>query len=136
MDSSSKAIGIDSLRPLMRVRNVRTGEEGTVGLQSRFFPEDGPMRVAVDGHELSYIESGDQFTIIGEERAAADLERCGRGEEACIFAGVGSSGLRCLRYTEFHETLQWRKSDVKSPMRAQREPTLPWPRCWVEEVKS
>jgi hypothetical protein len=46
----------------------------------------------------------------------------GRGEKACIFAGVGPNGLECLRFGSMHESIQW----GKHKMRSKREPFEPW----------
>ena len=90
--------------------------------------------MAIDGDELSYVTDGDKFVVIGEEKPVVHLDKCGRGKDACIFATVGGEGLRCERYSDLHETLVFRAVGVGggSPMRSQRRPTQPWPKCWVE----
>jgi hypothetical protein len=126
--SNERLLSMYDLRDGQRVRNVKTGNEGTVGPQSQFFHEDGPVRVAYDGYDhLSYVEESDRFVVIGENKQVADLERCGRGKDACIFAGIGPNGPECLRFGPMHESSQWRKSE----MGAKREPFAPWPECWV-----
>ncbi len=115
------------LRPRQRVRNIDDGKEGTVCPQQPYFPEDGPVTVAYDGFEASYIDVTDKFVIIGQEEPVADHIKCGRGENACIFAGVNADGIQCLRFTSFHWTLMYKRHE----MRSKRVPVLPFPACQV-----
>lgn len=130
--SETPPLSMYELRPRQRVRNLTTNEEGTVCPQQPYFPEDGPVTVAYDGLDPHYVKEGTMFVIIGQETPTADLVRCGRGENACIFATVGGDGLRCERYTNFHWSLYYKQRE----MRSKRVPTLPWPKCWVEETKA
>lgn len=91
---------------------------------------NGPEEVGVV-YEGAVSFTGTDYknlTIIGPENAVADLEKCGagRGPECCKFLVVGMGGPECQRFG----TLRW--TLVFKTMKAEREPTEPYPLCQLK----
>ena len=94
-------------------------------------PDETP--VVWDGEDSFEGTPTSTLTILGPENARPDPSRCGtgRGKDCCIFLTVGAEGFECQRFSSLRFGLMFRKST----MSAQRQPTPPYPGCFLPEVK-
>lgn len=122
-----------TIAPKTRVKRRSSGRVGTIT-----HPYDGPFSESAEEGEVAVIWDRVDFQefvnvsdldVIGIDSAVADLDKCGHGgEHACVFGGIGSDGLECLRYTNLHWMLTFKN------MVAKRKPTEPYPDCQLKQT--
>ena len=93
----------------------------------RICTEDETL-VVLDGTDIAIGYDIETLEVVGEEKAVADLKKCGagRGEDACIFLTIGGDGPECARFGMLRDRL------IFADMTAKRHPKQLFPYCQFE----
>lgn len=110
------------------VRNKKTGKKGVTiddAPDVVHCCSDEETPVVYEGETTSKRTRTEDLEVIGPENAIADMEKCGAGtgRKCCIFLTGDRPG--CARFGELRFYILERKKQMK----AQREPTEPYPKC-------